>query len=579
VKRLVFLGLSLLLLVVGQSSQATPLAPLREVNAPYFSDGLHFDETAVFWLGRVTPHENYADVRVGYVPWAFWVHVNVMDEYLWYDTSPSPGTLTDWDAVTLYLDKRSSPGNVPTSDSYRFDGQLNAGEPRDRWQAAYLGDGASWTSIPITFTTYNTSYGDVPPNVVGYHQGWFIAFSIPFANLGLSGSPPQGTVWRLGIRLHDRDAATGPVEPDKSWPENMVPDQPSSWGILRFGLPSYVMSTPVGRQGTTIVRQGLNGAVVQDGVVGGNTLCGGDVNDYFQQWGNLNYAHDTVLNVQNVEHISEWPCFSKAYITFPLTAMPAGKTVISATLTLYHRGNPGPAPEPAYIQVLTVNEDWNEATLTWNNAPLARENLGGVWIASVPVAPPDPGIPYNWDVSRAVAEAYTAGQPLRLALYAASGPFHNGRYFHSSDVDDYNAIARPTLTIAWGSATPTLHVAAHPPRARIGDHITYTLSLIGSGYSMTLTDELPQLMSAPGTITTIGGGTTIYQPLQHQVTWQGTITSGMPVTITFPVTVTTSTPCALINIGTLIDAVNGMTSNTAVVIANGVDVWLPLLMK
>ena len=122
-RKLGFVGLSLLLALASHSSQAAPQPPVRQVNAPYFSDGLHFDETAVFWLGQVSPHENYADIRVGYIDRALWVHVNIMDQHLWYDTSPTAATLTDWDAVTIYLDKRGNAGSTPTSDSFRFDGQ------------------------------------------------------------------------------------------------------------------------------------------------------------------------------------------------------------------------------------------------------------------------------------------------------------------------------------------------------------------------------------------------------------------------------------------------------------------------
>jgi hypothetical protein len=553
---------------------------LREVNAPYFSDGLHFDETAVFWFGRVTPNENYADVRVGYIDRALWVHVNVIDRRLWYDTSPSPGTLTNWDSVTLYLDKRGDTGSAPTTESYRFDAQLNWWEPRDHWQAGYRGDGSGWVSTPITFTTYGTWYNpNGAPNTATDAHGWFVAYSIPFQNLGLSGPPAQGSTWGLGIVLHDRDTATGSMEPGKSWPENMLPDQPSSWGRLRFGLPGYILSTPIVAQGTTIVRQGLNGSVVQDAVVGGNTLCGGPLSDYFVQWGNLNYAHVPVFNVQNVEHVSEWPCFSKVFITFPLTSLPAGKEVISATLTLHHSGNPGPAPESAYIQVLTVNQDWNENTITWNNTPLVRENLGGVWIPPLQEAAPYPGIPYNWDVSRVAAEAYKAGEPLRLAMYSASSPFHNGRYFFSSDVEDFNAVGRPTLTVVWGALESSVNASVYPVSANAGQVVTYTISVVGSGNAMTLTNDLPAVLSAPLSAPSSSSGTISYNVANRRVTWYGTLSAGTPATLTYPVTLLAPDRQVIHNMVILTDALAGPTSSTATLIANGLEVYLPLMRK
>lgn len=578
-KRLAFIALGVLIILLSLSSSAAALPPLCQVNAPYLGDVLRFDEAAVFWLGHVAPNDNYADVRVAYVNSALWVHVNIMDQHLWYDTSPTADTLTGWDAVTVYLDQRGNTGSTPTGDSYRFDGQLNWWEPRDNWEAAYRGNGTGWVSIPVTFTTYNNWYGDAPPNVTDSHHGWFVAFSIPFSALGLSGPPPAGTVWGLGIQVHDRDVAAGPMQPDESWPDTMSVDQPSTWGRLRFGVPTYALPRPIATEGTTIVRQGLNGSVVQDAVVGGNTLCGGTLSDYFVQWGNLNYAHVPVYNVQNVEQISEWPCFSKVLATFPLTSLPAGKEVISATMTLHHSGNPGPAPESAYIQVLTVDQDWQENVITWNNAPRARENVGGLWISPLQQAAPYPGIPYIWDVSRAAAEAYEAGEPLRLAVYSASSPFHNGRYFFSSDVEDLNAVGRPTLTVAWGASTASLSASVQPAGANAGQLVTFTISLLGSGRAMTLTNDLPAALSAPIAPPSSTDGTIAYDAPSHRVIWHGTVPAGTPASLTYRVSVLTTARQVIRNRVVLTDVASEPVSSTAVLIANGVQVYLPITRK
>jgi hypothetical protein len=579
-KRLALICL-VLLAVVGGSVRASPLSPIRRVNAPHFGASVPIDQTAVFWFGGVTPHENFADVRVAYRDGALWVHVNTIDQYLWYDTNPSASTLTNWDAVTIYVDKRGNSGGTPTLDSYRFDGQLNWYEPRINWQAAYRGNGTTWASTPITFTTWSNQYGvSAPPNVPGAsYYGWFIGFSIPFTSLGLSGPPPEGTIWGLGIKLHDRDSATGPMEPDQSWPDGMSSDQPATWGQLHFGLPSYGLPSPVTKQSTTVVRQGLNGVTVQDAVVGGNTLCGGNLSDYFVQWGNLNYAHSTVFNVQNIEATSEWPCFSKAYITFPLDSLPAAKSVISATLTLYHSGNPGPPPGPAYIQVLSVDQSWDENTITWNNAPQAREDLGGIWIPPVSEAPPYPGIPYSWDVSRAVAEAYAAGEPLRLAVYSSNSPKSNGRYFFSSDVENLNAVGRPTLSVAWGAQGVTVNASVQPADVHTGQIVTFTVSLLGSGNAMTLTSDLPVTLSAPVSAPHSSSGTISYDAGNHRITWLGALSAGTPVTLTYPVSILTANRQVIRSTVILTDAVSGSASSTAILIANGFQVYLPLTLK
>ncbi len=164
----------------------------------------------------------------------------------------------------------------------------------------------------------------------------------------------------------------------------MAADQPATWGVLNFGVPSYTppAATP---GGTVTIRHKLNGATVSDAAVGGYAVCGAGT-DYWTQWGNTTESfysadHDR-FNVQNQSDISDWPCFSKYYVTFPLNSLPAGKIVVSATLKLHQIGNAGegwtPAPQPSFIQVLTVDRAWDEATLTWNNAPLASENITGI---------------------------------------------------------------------------------------------------------------------------------------------------------------------------------------------------------
>ncbi len=425
-----------------------------------------------------------------------------MDRRLWYDPAHSINTLTNWDSVTLYLDKAGRTGVAPDTNAYQLIGQLNDWEPRNDWQAAYRGNAGVWNLVTLPFTT-ETDYRWETDTIGGINndqnnRGWWLEYHIPFTSLGLSAPPPQGTIWGLALALHDRDSGTGPMNPDTLWPESFSPTQPASWGEMRFGLPTYTQPIPAIQSGVSVIRHKLNGVTVKDVAIGGQFNCGADAytpDGYFANWGNLRYADDPYFNVQNQGDMSDWPCFSKVLITFPLTSVPASKVIISATLTLHHMGNPGvgwdPGPVPSYIQLLTIDQDWDENTLTWNTTPLARENLGGIWVTPILETPPYPGIPYTWDVSRAVAEAYAAGEPLRLAIYSADEAYHSGRYFYSSDVEDLNATGRPTLSIGWGTPAPSVQARVDPVSANNGEVVTYTLSLLGSGNSMTLTDQLP----------------------------------------------------------------------------------------
>jgi hypothetical protein len=201
------------------------------------------------------------------------------------------------------------------------------------------------------------------------------------------------------------------------------------------------------------IRNGLDGAVVEDGHVGGYTTCGAGL-DHWTDWGEANYAGDELFNIQNQWDISDYPCFSKFFITFPLDGLPAGKEIISARLTLTLLGGSWPpdgsSPPNSYVQVLTVAEEWSESSLTWNNAPMALENISGTW-----VYPHDHDLPpqrYHFDVSRAVHAAYTSGEPLRLAIYSADGEMHSGKYFWTSDFGNPSMQARPTLQITLGTS-------------------------------------------------------------------------------------------------------------------------------
>ncbi|MCA9970999.1 MAG: DNRLRE domain-containing protein [Anaerolineales bacterium] len=447
---LALLSLALLLTTQppAQEAAASTAAP-RQINIPRFTGSTFAsEETAVLWFGQVDHAANYADVRLGYNDDKIKVTLHIFDEHLWYDTSPTANTLTQWDAATLYLHKTAAGSGSPNASSYRFDAQLTHFEARPAYQKAYRGSSGAWTAVSIPFDTTVEWRGDAP-NTPGGDRGWLISFNIPFASLGAS-APAAGTEWRLGLALHDRDDAAGPPNPTQTWPEALNSQQPSAWGILHFGMPAYTppLATPGGR---LTLRHGLHGTTVVDAPVGGGTMCGDPAAPgYFGQWGSLNYAGDATANVQNQWDVADWPCFSKFYVSFPTTSLPAGKVILSASLRLHLFGSASPGDaQPSLLQVFELADPWDEASLTWNNAPLAQENVAAAWVD--PAAFPGwPGIPYDWDVTRAVAAAHAAGEPVNLALYSADGAYHSGKYFSTSEAGDWNAVARPTLIIEWG---------------------------------------------------------------------------------------------------------------------------------
>jgi hypothetical protein len=406
---------------------------------------------SIFWFGKVTPGQNYADVRLGYNNSELCIYLSIFDRLTWYDDTPSAADLTNWDAVTLLLDRDGNMGNVPDTHSYRFTGQLRWWENTAIYRAAYQGAGSGWSASDAAFTADSTWVSYNVPNDNQDDRGWTIAFRIPFTSLGLSGPPPLGALWGLGLVLHDRDSYAGPPSAVQSWPKSLVIDRPATWGQLVFGLPTFT-PPPINQTGSTSIRQGLNGVVVKDAHVGGHSTCGNEFNpNFFNGWGDANYAGYEQVNIQNQANLGDWPCFSKYYVTFPLDSIPPGKTILSARLTMYQFGNSSPQDAwDSLVQVLTVNEDWDESTITWNNAPYAWENVSRGWVGVLSSFPGLPGVSREWDLARAVSDAYQNGKPLRLVLYSSDSAMHSGKYFYSSDMSDYAQTSRPALTVTWG---------------------------------------------------------------------------------------------------------------------------------
>ncbi|MBN2394324.1 MAG: DNRLRE domain-containing protein [Anaerolineae bacterium] len=551
----------------------------RCVYVPY---DVEIDEAAIFWFGQVTLGENYTDVRIWYTDDSLFLSLGIIDRLLWYDTTPSPGELTAWDSVSLYLSQDGNVGDTPDANSYRFDAQLAWWETN--YQVAYQGNGSDWVIATILFTTTYGWNGTVPNDNSEDDRGWMLYYEIPFTSLGFDGPPAQGALWGLGVAVHDRDSEAGLPLADQIWPEMMVLSSPATWGQLYFGLKPAYAPAPALPRAMAIIRHGLDGAEVIDADVGGSSVCGveAEPDGYFPTWGNLNYPGKEFLNIQHLDPISEWPCFSKYFVTFPLDSLPAGKVVLSATLTLYHFGNAGegwdPGPQPSFIQVFTIDEDWEESSLTWNNAPLAGDYIAATWVDPFDESPPPPGIPRHWDVSGAVAAAYAAGTPLRLALYSPDWAFHSGKYFRSSDFSDEEG--RPTLTVAWGDPAATVAKTAAPRAAAFGDIITYTLGIVGDGGSLILTDTLPLELSHPLTIMWLGTSISpVYDSDTHRLLWSVQPSAGVQLTITYDVEVTTHTPSAATNVAVLSSTDDGIDEASVTVILNPYRLFLPLIVK
>ncbi|PMP84446.1 MAG: hypothetical protein C0184_03715, partial [Chloroflexus aggregans] len=183
---------------------SSPPIPQYVVNAPYFATinlSERFSELAMFWFGRVSRSQNYTDVRVGYNDNELFLYLAVFDRQLWYDPTPDATDLTAWDAATIVIDTGSGP--QLSAASYRFVAQFRGSpEPDARYQASQQAIGGSWSNTDIHFITIPGWRGDRLNDSNDEDRGWAMTFRIPFTSLGLSGRPPDGARWRLGVIVH-----------------------------------------------------------------------------------------------------------------------------------------------------------------------------------------------------------------------------------------------------------------------------------------------------------------------------------------------------------------------------------------
>jgi len=434
------------------ASVASPADGYPKVNVhPSSSPAVDWSVAPIFWFGRATEHDNYVDVRVAYDSQNLYLNAAIVDYCLWFD--PAGASDPRWyDAIALYLS--ASGGAIASPIDYLFvSGYRNTWPPGNdpRWhrQARRAESGWDYHWLPAAGWSDSVGarwYDSGPNNNADRDAGWATTLTIPWANLGMSGPPPSGSTMRMALKLYDRDDPGVDTVPTECWPPSMDEDAHDTWGVLALDPPAYRAAATTAT-GKTVIRRGFNGAVVKDSYAGGGGLCAGGI------FGDGDKPHptDEHLFVQNQSDIADFPCFSKSYLSFDLSAIPAGKRIVSARLRIYQFGGSDPSQaKPSLVQLLTIADDWDETTLTWNKAPMARENVSAAIVPVIRDFPGWPGVPIEWDATQAVVEAYATGKAANVALYSADTAYHSGKYFVSSDTGDWNADGRPTLTVVWG---------------------------------------------------------------------------------------------------------------------------------
>jgi hypothetical protein len=563
----------------------------RRVNLPYFSGDVDESQAAIFWFGRTesdaqtVPGRNYVDVRMAYSPTGlFWLATGI-DYYLWYNEDPQPtDDLTQYDALALYLDTCHDRAGAPQPDDYYFLVGLHGdgpGEDTPQYRRQARGTGSGWNTSAIgpgAWLDYSGWQWDCNPgpnsNSCGIDFGWVMGGTIPWSALGLAAPPAQGTVWGMGVLMYDQDNAPGPVL-QANWPETFSANNPGTWGEVHFGAAQYHPQPAVPRGNTMIRAASETDNVVEDAWMGG----GGECNAGHEGHGEDNHGDSPELFVGSEIQPAHFPCFNKSYLRFALDSVPAGKVIISATLTLHHWGNANPdAHTDSYVWLSSVTDPWGEMTIHWNNAPLAQENYSMTRIPQVSSFPGWPGIAYTWDATQAVAEAYQTGQSVSFAMYDSTTGRDSSKYLTASETGDWNVKGRPRLDVAWGDPLASIAKTASASAPQRGTPVTYTLTWLGVGQTLSLTDTLPTGLSAPSGLHSSFGNAPTYDPAARQITWSGAPINGQAMTVTYTVTPTVVGPVALQNTAQLAFGAQVITA-TATIIVDSHQAWLPLVRR
>ena len=567
----------------------------RRVNLPYFSGDVDESRAAIFWFGRTesdaetVPGRNYVDVRMAYSPEGLsWLAVGI-DYHLWYDEDPQPtDDLTQYDALALYLDTGHDRAGAPQSDDYYFLLGLHGdgpGEDTPQYRRQARGTGSGWNTSAISPAAWpdysgwqwdcsgpNSNSCDTGCRCIDF--GWIMASTIPWSALGLAGPPTEGTVWGMGVLMYDQDNAPGPVL-QANWPETFSANDPGTWGEVHLGLAQYQRPPAVPRGSTMICAASETDNVVEDAWMGGGGLC----NAGHEGHGEDNHGDAAELFVGSEAEPTHFPCFNKSYLRFALNSVPAGKVIISATLTLHHWGGADvTANTSSYVWLSSVVDPWQEMTIHWNNAPLAQENLSMTRIPTKTTPLVWPGDPYTWDATQAVAEAYQTGQPVSFAMYDSTTGRDSSKYLTASEAGDWDVEGRPRLDVAWGDPLASLAKTASESAVQRGTLVTYTLTWLGVGQTLTLTDTLPAGLSAPSGLHSSFGNAPAYDPAARQITWSGASTNGQAMTVTYTVMPTVVGPVALQNTARLAFGAQ-VTTATATVLVDSYQTRLPFVRR
>jgi len=141
---------------------------------------------------------------------------------------------------------------------------------------------------------------------------------------------------------------------------------------------------------------------------------------------------------------------TRSFIEFDLSGIPSTSVVNYARLYLYYWGD-GPAATAGDVGVYRITQNWDEATVTWDDQPNALASPADT--ATIPLYPGSV-VPQQWDLN-ALAQGWISGTIANYGMMlkdVAESTAEDHKYFRSSDWG--TAAERPKLTIQYYDPVP-----------------------------------------------------------------------------------------------------------------------------
>jgi uncharacterized repeat protein (TIGR01451 family) len=207
------------------------------------------------------------------------------------------------------------------------------------------------------------------------------------------------------------------------------------------------------------------------------------------------------------------------------------------------------------LQIVSLPSAFGTPTPTWNGA-LAAPTLADI--------DGDGNLEVVLNTAHSGIVAYTLPGTSHARILWGTG---RGNYQRTG------SFVRSTLEGSVKSVQPTL--------PEFGDTLYYTIRLYNPGPAMSgvrVTDTLPSEVNYLGDLDASAGG---YGVASGVITWSGTVSTSVPINITFSVTVSkqSNTGYAIVNTAWINDSQEPVFSRQATAFVNGYSIYLPLIRR